>query len=136
MFAAFGAAAVLIALRYPVGTTMRMGPGYFPSVLGWILLAFGTYLMWRGSRLSETVDSWGWRALGLVTLAMVVFGFTVTRLGLIPALTATLVLCALAGRGLRWKELLALVVVLNAFAVVLFVGLLKLPFRIFLDWYW
>ena len=39
MLIAIGAAAVMIARDYPFGTALRMGPGYFPTVLGGILVA-------------------------------------------------------------------------------------------------
>jgi hypothetical protein len=136
LFAAFGALAMLVALAYPFGTAMRMGPGYFPTVLGGILLAFGACLMWRGRRRPEAVSGgWGWRPLALVTLSMLLFGFTITRLGLIPALFVMFVVCALGGREFRLREVLVLAVVMNAFAVALFVYGLKLPFRLFLDYY-
>ena len=138
LFAVFGAIAVFVARGYPVGTAMRMGPGYFPMVLGGILILFGAYLMWRGLRRPEPVSGgWGWRALALVTLSMLLFGFLVARIGLIPALVAMFVVCALAGREFRLREVLVLTVVMNVFAVLLFVYLLKLPYRLFLDyWYW
>ena len=50
MLIAFGAASIFIARGYPLGSTMRMGPGYFPSVLGSILVLFGIYVMIVGLR--------------------------------------------------------------------------------------
>ena len=138
LFAVAGALAIYIARAYPFGNAMRMGPGYFPTVLGGILVLFGAYLMQRGLRRPEPVaGGWGWRPLALVTLSMLLFGFIVTRLGLIPALAAMFFVCALGGREFRWREVLAIAVAMNAFAVLLFVYLLKLPYRLFLDyWYW
>jgi hypothetical protein len=138
LFALIGGGAVLVARGYPFGTTMRMGPGYFPTVLGGILVLFGAFLIWRGLRRPEPVaGGWGWRPLALVTLSMLLFGFIVTRLGLIPALLVMFFACALGGREFRWKEVLVLAVVMNVFAVALFVYFLKLPYRLFLDtWYW
>ena len=138
LFALIGALAVLVARGYPFGSAMRMGPGYFPSVLGAILILFGAYLIWRGLRRPVPVaGGWGWRPLGLVTLSMLLFGVIVTRVGLIPALVAMFVVCALAGREFRLREVLVLTVAMTAFAVLLFVYLLKLPYRLLLDWwYW
>jgi len=134
LFALIGGFAVALARGYPMGTTMRMGPGYFPTVLGGILCLFSAYLMWRGVRRPEPVSGgWGWRPLALVTLSMLLFGFIVTRLGLIPALGAMFITGAAAGREFRFREVLLLTLVMTAFAVVLFVYGLKLPFRLFLD---
>jgi len=136
LFALIGGFAVFVARGYPFGTAMRMGPGYFPTVLGGILILFGAYLIWRGLRRPEPVaGGWGWRPLVLVTLSMLLFGFIVTRLGLIPALVAMFFVCALGGREFRLREVLVLTVVMSAFAVALFIYGLKLPFRLLLDYY-
>ena len=136
LFGLVGAGAMVVAGDYPFGTAMRMGSGYFPTVLGGILVLFGAYLVWRGwRRPGPLARGWGWRPLALVTLSMLLFGFIVTRLGLVPALAVMLPVCALAGRDFRWREVLVLTAGMSAFAVALFVYGLKLPFRIFLD-YW
>ena len=49
MFVGTGAGAMFIARHYPFGTTLRMGPGYFPIVLGGILILFGIYVMAQGA---------------------------------------------------------------------------------------
>ena len=99
LFALIGVFAALVARGYPFGTAMRMGSGYFPTVLGGILMLFGAFLIWRGLRRPEPVSGgWGWRPLALVTLSMLLFGFIVTRLGLVPALAAMFFVCALGGR--------------------------------------
>ncbi|MBI2183276.1 MAG: tripartite tricarboxylate transporter TctB family protein, partial [Deltaproteobacteria bacterium] len=55
MLIATGAASIVIARGYPFGSTMRMGPGYFPSMLGAILLLFGLYVMIVGLRRGEKI---------------------------------------------------------------------------------
>ena len=55
MLIVFGAASIFIARDYPFGSTMRMGPGYFPSVLGGILVLFGVYVMIVGLRKGEKI---------------------------------------------------------------------------------
>ena len=136
LFVLIGAGAIAVASGYPFGTAMRMGPGYFPMVLGGILVVFGAYLCGRGFREpGRILRDWGWRPLALVTLSMLLFGFVVQRWGLVPALLAMFPVCALAGREFRGREVLALSAGLTAFAVALFVYGLKLPFRLFLDWY-
>jgi putative tricarboxylic transport membrane protein len=121
--------AVLVARAYPMGTAMRMGPGYFPTVLGGILVVFGVILMARGMRSGEKVSSeWGWRPLTLIAASMLLFGFILPRHGLVPALVAMFFVAALAGREFRWKEVLVLTSVMTLFAVVVFLHLLKLPY--------
>lgn len=131
IFLVIGAAAMLIARGYPFGSAMRMGPGYFPTVLGGILCLFGLYVMLRGIRSGEPVKGeWGWRPLALVTLSIVLFGFVLTRLGLVAALLAMFFAAALGGREFRWREVLGLSLLMSAFAVAVFVYGLKLPLRL------
>jgi Tripartite tricarboxylate transporter TctB family len=87
LFILIGAFAVLIAMDYPMGSAKRMGPGYFPMVLGGILCLFGAVLTVRGLLTGEKVSGgWGWKPVALLTFSLVLFGVIVTRLGLIPAL--------------------------------------------------
>ena len=61
---------------------------------------------------------------------MVIFGFLLPRLGLVPALAALFFVAAAGGREFRFGEVLALTALMTAFAVAVFVYLLKLPFAL------
>ena len=64
MLIATGATSVIIARDYPFGSSLRMGPGYFPSVLGGLLILFGLYLVAQGLRSNEKIEgNWSLRAL-------------------------------------------------------------------------
>ena len=131
LFLLIGLGAVAGARDYEMGTAMRMGPAYFPTVLGWILYAFGAFLLLRGiARGGGVAVRWGWRPLAFVTLALLAFGFVIPRFGLIPALVAMFLVCAAAGREYRLGEVLILTTVLSGFAVGVFVYALKLPFQL------
>ncbi len=132
LFILIGALAVVFARDYPMGSAMRMGPGYFPTILGGILLALGVYVMVRGIYSGAKVrGAWGWKPLALITLSIVLFGFLMERLGMIPALAVMFFVSALAGREFRFKQVLLLTVLMSSFAVGVFVYGLKLPFRLF-----
>lgn len=136
LFILIGGLAIAIARAYPMGSAMRMGPGYFPTLLGAILLLLGICVLVRGIRSGEKpIGDRGWRPLAMVTLSMLLFGFLVTRLGLVPALVAMFIVGAAAGREFRLREVLALAATMTAFAAGLFVYLLKIPFRLFPDWW-
>ncbi len=136
LFILIGALAVVFARDYPMGSAMRMGPGYFPTILGGILCLLGVYVMLRGIRSSAKVKGeWGWRPLALITLSIVLFGFLMDRLGMIPALVVVFFAAALAGPGFRFKEVLLLTVLMSAFAVGVFVYGLKLPYQLFPGYY-
>lgn len=129
LFVVIGALAVALAHDYPIGTTMRMGPGYFPTALGAILLLFGIYVLARGIRSGEKVKgTWGARALVLIALSILLFGFMLDRAGLVPAILVTTLVAAAAGREFRLKEVLLLAVVLSVFSVAVFSYGLKLPY--------
>jgi uncharacterized membrane protein len=136
LFVVLGGLAIALARDYPFGTTMRMGPGYFPTVLGAILLLFGVYVLARGLRSGDKVKGeWGWKPLALITVSIVLFGFLLDRAGLIPATIATLFVAAAAGREFRGKEVILLAVVMTAFSVAIFSWGLKLPYPLLGGYY-
>jgi hypothetical protein len=129
VFAGTGAAAVFIARDYPFGTTLRMGPGYFPRVLGWILILFGLYVMVRGLRSNEKIQgNWSVRALIVLPLSMVVFGALMELAGFVPALAALIFVSAASGREFKFKEVLLLTLLLGVMSVAMFIWGLGLPY--------
>jgi len=129
MFIGIGVAALVAALDYPFGSTVRMGPGYFPRVLAGIMIVFGIVTMVKGFRLPEPVKNvWGWRPLAWITLALVLFGWLMDRFGMIPALVAMFFLSAYAGHEFKWKEVTILTVVMTLFAIGVFIVGLGLPY--------
>ncbi len=132
LFAAIGAAGFTVALAYPFGSVQQMGPGYFPRVLGVLLMGFGAVIFLRGLRRAEAVPGrWGWFALTVVTVSMVAFGWLMERVGLVPSLAVLVLVSAYAGPEFRWREALLLTVVLCLLAVAIFVWGLGLPYPLF-----
>jgi Tripartite tricarboxylate transporter TctB family len=127
-----GAAALVFARGYPAGTALRMGPGYFPRVLGGILVLFGLYVAIVGLRRGEKIEGgWSLRALIVLPLSMVLFGVLVERAGFVPAMVALVFGSAAAGREFRIVEVGLLAAVLTALSVVVFIWGLGLPYRLF-----
>src|SRR4029078_2896723 len=84
---AIGAAAMFIARNYAFGTALRMGPGFFPIVLGGALILFGLYILASGLRSGEQIrGSWSLRALIILPLALVLFGVLMEHGGFVPAM--------------------------------------------------
>jgi hypothetical protein len=136
LFTLLGAIAFYISLDYRFGTTIRMGPGYFPKVLSLLLIGFGAAIAIRGLRRGSDISGpWSWRPLGLLSVAMVLFGLTIERLGLLPALALLFVTSAYAGREFRLREVLVLTATMSLFAVVVFIWGLGLPYPL-LAWNW
>jgi hypothetical protein len=129
MLIAFGAASIFIARGYPFGSTMRMGPGYFPSVLGAILTLFGIYVMIIGVRAPETITvRCSTRALIVLPLSLVAFGVLMTHAGFIPAMALLIFGSACAGREFKFVEVLLLTVILTGLSVAIFIWGLGLPY--------
>src|SRR6187455_3145266 len=112
-----GAAAVIMARNYAFGTALRMGPGYFPSILGGLLVMFGLYLVAQGLRTGEKIEgNWSPRALIVLPLSLVLFGLLMEYTGFVPALMVLIVGSAAAGSEFKLVEVLLLAIGLTAFA--------------------
>lgn len=129
MFFGTGAGAMIVARHYPFGTTLNMGPGYFPMVLSGILIVFGAFIMLRGLRKEEKIQgSWSLRALVVLPLSVVVFGILMNLAGFIPALTALVFLSAASSREFKFKEVLLLTLFLSVLSAAMFIWGLGLPY--------
>ena len=129
MLIAFGAASIFIARGYPFGSTMRMGPGYFPSMLGGILVLFGIYVMIVGLRKGERIAvHCSLRAVIVLQLSLIAFGILMTHAGFIPAMAALIFGSASAGREFKVVEVLLLTVLLTGLSVAIFIWGLGLPY--------
>jgi len=126
---AIGASAMFIARNYGFGSTRLMGPGYFPTVLGGILVMFGIYVMVLGIRSGERFKGkWPQRPLIVLSVSIILFGVLVDATGLIPALVVLIIGSAAAGKEFRTVEVLLLTVLLTTFSVAVFIWGLRLPF--------
>ena len=135
IFLAAGLASAGFARGYVMGTTMRMGPGYFPSVLGGLLALIGLALIVRALLQAEVpVGRLAWSKLALVMASNVLFALLLRRLGLAGALILLVVVSAYASKRFRWPVATGLAVGLAVGSSILFVRLLGLPIPIFGPW--
>ncbi len=131
MFMGTGATAMFIARDYAFGSTLRMGPGYFPSMLGGVLIVFGIAIMIKGLRRSEKIQgNWSVRALIVLPLSLAVFGILMEKAGFLPAMAALVFGSAAAGREFKWLEVLLCAIVLTVISVALFIWGLGLPYAL------
>lgn len=129
MLIGFGALALLIGRDYPFGTALRMGPGYFPSVLGGLLILGGLWVLVSGLRNAEQLDgNWSLRALIVLPLSLVLFGFLIERAGFIPALAVLIFGSASASTEFNLIEVALLTLFLVALCVAVFIWGLGLPY--------
>lgn len=138
MFAASGAAFAAGSTHYTVGESARMGPGYFPLLLGVLLAAIGCGIVLE-SLLIETPDgdpvgAWHWKPMGFIVAANCAFGVLLAGLpslgippmGLVVAIFALTFLSSLAGDEFKAGEVAVLAAVLAAGSYVAFIWLLRL----------
>ncbi len=120
----------------PLGNAFRMGPGFFPVVVSGLLAAFGGAVMLSGLRAkAEARRPVNWRAVVLVTLALVGFGVMVRPLGMAPALLLAAFCAAFASRGVSIARAAAISAGLIAGCIVLFGYLLDLSIPMLGDWF-
>ena len=132
MFVGFGGFFLVWALvNYQMGTAVRMGPAYFPALLGGLLATLGAIVL-AGSFALEgpPVPEISLRPLLLISSACVVYGYLMKPAGLIVATFALVFIAAYGGHEFKWKEVAILYVALIIFSILVFVKGLTLPFPI------
>jgi Tripartite tricarboxylate transporter TctB family len=135
IFLSIGLAAVYIGQDYQMGSAGRMGPAYFPTILGALLAVIGLIAVIRSCmRPGEAVGKFYIREIVLILSAVVLFGFLMRRAGLVPAVLVQVLLSAYASPKFTWAASLLIALGLAVFSVVVFVKLLGLPMPIFVPW--
>ena len=130
MFIGFGLFfAIWATTHYQMGTAVRMGPAYFPVLLGGLLAVLGLIVL-VGSFAIEgpPVPAFSFRPLILISVACVLYGYLMKPLGLVGATAALVFVSALGGHEFKWKEVTILYVILIVFSILVFVKGLTLPF--------
>jgi hypothetical protein len=132
-----GIAAMFIALasQYRFGDAHRMGPGYFPIMVGALLAVLGAVVASRGLAFDgPPLPRFNPRPLLVTLLAVVLFGLALERLGLAAAIAVLVLVSAFADRDVRLLPSLVLALLLIAFSVATFVWLLGLPLPVWPQW--
>ena len=132
MFIAFGVFFVVVALvYYQMGSAVRMGPAYFPVVLGGLLAVLGAIVLVASLAVEgEPVAKFHFRPLLFIAASSLAFAYLLKPLGLVFASIALVFISAYGGHEFKWKEVAMLSVVLVIFSVLVFVKGLILPFPI------
>ena len=131
LFVLVGIAALVLGSRYNLGTAARMGPGYFPRILGLLLITLGGVLAVRALRTrGAAIPAWRWRPTIVVLFSVVLFGLIVTYAGLALSTVILIIIASTASSEFRWKEALISGVLLAMLAVGVFIIGLKLQLPI------
>ena len=136
MYFSVGAAAAYIARDYTMGTAVRMGPAYFPTILAIMLMVVGAISVVRSFlRNGQNIDAFAWKEIGLIIGSIVLFGVLVRGAGLGPALLVLVLVSAWASPEFRLKTALLLALITTVLSVLVFVTGLGLPFPILGSWF-
>lgn len=130
-FITFGVVGGYLSTAYPLGTSMRMGAGYFPLLLSIVLAVLGLAVIARSVRIDEEEDEesrgFAWRPAAFIGGGVIAFALLAPHQGLLLATIVLTVLSGLAQREVRVRELLGLSAVLAVFGVAVFSYGLGLP---------
>ncbi|MEK7876055.1 MAG: tripartite tricarboxylate transporter TctB family protein [Pseudomonadota bacterium] len=133
MYIGIGAFFGGFSTNYPMGTAVRMGPAYFPSLLGVMLAALGMILVFRSFFMhnEELPSKTHWRPLFFILGAACLFGYLINPAGLVPAAAVMMIVGSLGGWQFNWKEQVVSAICMTAAVVGIFYYGLGLPFRLF-----
>jgi hypothetical protein len=136
LFIGFGLIALYFGRNLAMGTMVRMGPGWVPHMLAYILMGLGGLIcviaLYAGGELAERPK---WKPITMVTLGIVLFAVLLERTGMLPALVALVLVSSLGGDEFKLVEVIGNIVVLAILCVVVFKIGLGMNIAV-VDWAW
>ncbi|PIT79210.1 hypothetical protein B9Z39_12095 [Limnohabitans sp. JirII-29] len=138
MFTLVGGGFAVGAMNYSVGTGARMGPGYFPLLLGIVLAVLGAFIIFYSlvehAEDGDKVGKFAWRPIFYILGSNLAFGVLLGGLpsiglpamGLIMAIYALVLIASKAGENFVLKDVLVLATILSVGSYLAFIVLLKL----------
>ena len=136
LFMAVAAFGLWASNDYPIGTATKMGTGYVPRLLCWLLLGLGVLVVLQGMRTAALLERGPpvWRALTFVSLALVAFAHLIGPFGVVAATVVLVAIGSLASRDSRPVEVAVAAVLLAFLTVAIFVWGVGLPIPVWPEW--
>ena len=132
MFAAWGVLGLWLGRDYPLGTSLRMGPGYMPTLLCWGLILLGAVIAGKGALVPGVLlTRWYLRPLGLVLAGLLAFALLIETAGLPVAIVGAVIIGAAGGQEFRFREVVLLAIGLALGSVAIFIYGLRIPMTVF-----
>lgn len=131
LFAITGGLFMLLSQQYTVGTAAKMGPGYFPTMLGGLMALLGLMLLVPAVRAGspETrIARPDFRTIGLILGAVALYAATLPTLGFIVSLVLLVIVSSFASHEFSLKSTLISAVALLIGSWLVFVKGLELQF--------
>lgn len=135
---AIGAGFLLSGRTLTFGSSLRMGPGYFPTILSILMILLGAVIAFQAMRRPSRSDTFGqvaWRGLVLIIGSAVFFGLTLRGLGLAPALVIVVFAAAWASRYATLRASVPLAIGVAGFCAILFIQGLGMPLSLVGSWF-
>lgn len=137
-FVALGALAIYLSRDYAMGSALDMGPGYFPTWLGGIMIGFGVVIGGLSFRIKGEdkqglePGEWAFRPWLVLPATLAIYAVLMdAEVGFVPSLIVLIVGCALAHKDVHWLETILLSVFVTAGAVAIFSYGIGVPYRLF-----
>ena len=135
-FVAVGLLALYLSRDYDMGSALDMGPGYFPSWLGGIMIGFGVIIGGLSFSVANDADQdrskWAFRPWLVLPATLAVYALLMDAdAGFVPSLLVLILGCALAHKDVHWRETILLSILVTAGAVAIFIYGIELPYRLF-----
>lgn len=136
MFIAVAALGLWLARDYPLGTLRRMGTGFMPVALCWLLMGLGAIVLVQGLLEQAAIDEpaaasrenhW---SIVVVGASLIAFALSIETLGLIAAIVLLVVIASFAYRGLGWVETLLTALALTVLCWTVFILGLGMTMRV------
>ncbi len=136
IYVSVGVLAFVISRDYPMGTALKMGPGYFPTILSILLVVVGTIALVRSFLKPGTpVGDFAVRGLLLVVFSTALFGLLLRKAGMVIALPLLVLTSAYASREFRWRQSVLLAAGLTVFCALIFLKGLGVPIPLVGPWF-
>lgn len=118
---------------YDMGSLRRMGPGFFPVMIGSVLVLFAVLLVLEVWHSEKERNFWIPRPILTITAGFVAFAALLERAGLVPATVALVLLVSLAEKPVRPVAAVATAVGLSVLGVLVFIYGFGIPVSAF-EW--
>jgi hypothetical protein len=128
-------AALHATMTLNIGTVWQMGPGMFPAAVGVLLAAIGLFLLIGGFLKQGEPIQFDLRSILFICLSVAAFALLIQSFGLVPAITAAVIISSRSDAKLSPLGVAILSIVLSAMAVLIFQFGLKLTLSAF-NWPW
>jgi hypothetical protein len=136
IYIAFGSAFVILGRDYGMGTALRMGPSYFPTILGGLLILIGVISLIRSFITpGSPLGAFALKGLVLIIASIILFGLIAREAGLVVALPVLVIISSYASIRFQWKYSLALAAGLTIFCILVFLKGLGVPLPVLGSWF-